>query len=153
MTSGRAPSRREDRLRLLHNGVAALSTLPGATTDLEAGAADWESAQRTAKHAVRLGVARVGPKPPACFLRSFAGELSLIGFRHRKSASRKDARAAIQTWLATSNAMVIRSPAPKRRVPCHIQDGNNASRPGFGSTSFVGARSILSCACGSPSVR
>ncbi|HVD56334.1 MAG TPA: glycoside hydrolase family 6 protein, partial [Thermoleophilaceae bacterium] len=43
------PSRRDDRLRVLAHGVAALSRLPNATIYLEAGASDWEAAARTAK--------------------------------------------------------------------------------------------------------
>ena len=54
-----ARSRRDDRLRLLRHGVAALSRLPNATVYLEAGASDWEPARRTAKQLRAVGIARV----------------------------------------------------------------------------------------------
>ena len=54
-----APSRRDDRLRLLRYGVDALSKLPGATIYLEAGASDWENAKRTAKQLRAIGIAKV----------------------------------------------------------------------------------------------
>ena len=50
-----APSRRDDRLRLLRYGVTALSKLPNATIYLEAGASDWEAASRTAKQLRAIG--------------------------------------------------------------------------------------------------
>jgi endoglucanase len=53
------PSRRDDRLRLLARGVAALSRLPNATVYLEAGASDWEAAKRTAKQLRAIGISRV----------------------------------------------------------------------------------------------
>jgi endoglucanase len=54
-----APSRRDDRYRLLRHGVDALSKLPNATIYLEAGAADWEPAKRTAKQLRKIGIAKV----------------------------------------------------------------------------------------------
>jgi endoglucanase len=54
-----ARSRRDDRIRLLRYGVKALSRLPGATIYLEAGAADWEPARRTARQLRAIGIARV----------------------------------------------------------------------------------------------
>ena len=54
-----APSRRDDRQRLLRYGVDALSKLPGATIYLEAGASDWENAKRTAKQLRAIGIAKV----------------------------------------------------------------------------------------------
>jgi endoglucanase len=54
-----APSRREDRIRLLRYGVDSLSTLPNATIYIEAGASDWEPAERTAKQLRAIGVAKV----------------------------------------------------------------------------------------------
>jgi endoglucanase len=53
------PSRRDDRLRLLAHGVDALSRLPNATVYLEAGASDWEAAERTAKQLRAIGIAKV----------------------------------------------------------------------------------------------
>jgi endoglucanase len=54
-----APSRRDDRLRMLRHGVDVLSQLPNATIYLEAGASDWEPASRTAKQLRALGVSKV----------------------------------------------------------------------------------------------
>jgi endoglucanase len=54
-----APSRRDDRIRLLRYGVDALSRLPNATIYLEAGASDWEPARRTAKQLRAIGIAKV----------------------------------------------------------------------------------------------
>ena len=54
-----AKSRRDDRYRLLRYGVDALSKLPNVTMYLEAGASDWENAQRTAKQLRRIGIAKV----------------------------------------------------------------------------------------------
>jgi endoglucanase len=54
-----APSRRDDRIRLLRYGVNALSALPNATIYLEAGASDWEPARRTAKQLRAIGIAKV----------------------------------------------------------------------------------------------
>jgi len=54
-----APSRRDDRLKLLRYGVNVLSRLPGATIYLEAGASDWEPARRTAKQLRLIGIRKV----------------------------------------------------------------------------------------------
>jgi endoglucanase len=54
-----APSRRDDRLKLLRYGVDVLSRLPGATIYLEAGASDWEPARRTAKQLRFIGIRKV----------------------------------------------------------------------------------------------
>jgi endoglucanase len=54
-----ARSRRDDRLRLLAHGVTALSRLPNATVYLEAGASDWEPAERTAAQLRAIGIAKV----------------------------------------------------------------------------------------------
>jgi endoglucanase len=54
-----APSRRDDRVRLLRYGVHSLSTLPNATIYIEAGASDWEPAERTAKQLRAVGIAKV----------------------------------------------------------------------------------------------
>lgn len=54
-----ARHRRDDRLRLLRYGVEVLSQLPNATVYLEAGASDWEPAERTAKLLRSIGVHKV----------------------------------------------------------------------------------------------
>jgi endoglucanase len=54
-----APHRRDDRLRVLAYGVDVLSKLPNATIYLEAGASDWESAERTAKQLRKIGIHKV----------------------------------------------------------------------------------------------
>lgn len=54
-----APSRRDDRYRLLGHGVDVLSRLPNATVYLDGGASDWESARRTAKQLQTIGIAKV----------------------------------------------------------------------------------------------
>jgi endoglucanase len=54
-----APSRRDDRIRLLRYGVTALSSLPNATIYIEATASDWEPAKRVAKMLRAVGVAKV----------------------------------------------------------------------------------------------
>jgi endoglucanase len=54
-----APSRRDDRVQLLRYGVASLSRLPNATIYIEAGASDWEPAERTAKQLRAVGIAKV----------------------------------------------------------------------------------------------
>jgi endoglucanase len=54
-----APSRRDDRIRLLRYGVDQLSRNPNATIYIEAGASDWEPAERTAKQLRAVGIAKV----------------------------------------------------------------------------------------------
>jgi endoglucanase len=54
-----APDRRKDRLDVLRYGVDRLSRLPNATIYLEAGAADWEPATRTAKQLRYIGISKV----------------------------------------------------------------------------------------------
>jgi endoglucanase len=54
-----AKDRRDDRLKLLRYGVDVLSQLPNATIYLEAGAADWEPAKRTAKQLRYIGIHKV----------------------------------------------------------------------------------------------
>jgi endoglucanase len=54
-----APDRRGDRLDVLRYGVERLSRLPNATIYLEAGAADWEPAARTAKQLRYIGIDKV----------------------------------------------------------------------------------------------
>jgi endoglucanase len=54
-----APDRRGDRLEVLRYGVERLSRLPNATIYLEAGAADWEPAARTAKQLRYIGIDKV----------------------------------------------------------------------------------------------
>jgi endoglucanase len=54
-----APSRRDDRMRLLGYGVDALAKLPNATIYLDGGASDWEPAERTAKQLRAIGIAKV----------------------------------------------------------------------------------------------
>jgi len=54
-----ARDRRQDRLDVLRYGVDRLSQLPNATIYLEAGAADWEPATRTAKQLRYIGIDKV----------------------------------------------------------------------------------------------
>ena len=54
-----APSRRDDRIRLLGYGVNALSKLPNTTVYIEAGASDWEPAERVARKLRAIGIAKV----------------------------------------------------------------------------------------------
>ena len=54
-----AVHRRDDRLRMLRHGVDVLSALPNATIYLEAGASDWEPAERTAKQLRAIGIHKV----------------------------------------------------------------------------------------------
>jgi endoglucanase len=54
-----APSRRDDRYRVLAHGVDVLSKLPNATIYIEAGASDWENAKRTAKQLRIVGIRKV----------------------------------------------------------------------------------------------
>ena len=54
-----APHRRPERLRMLAHGVDVLSQLPNATVYLEAGASDWEPAERTAKQLRIIGIRKV----------------------------------------------------------------------------------------------
>ena len=54
-----APSRRDDRIRLLRYGVDVLSRLPSATIYLEGGASDWEPAERTASQLRAIGIGKV----------------------------------------------------------------------------------------------
>jgi len=54
-----APSRRDDRLRVLAHGVDVLSKLPNATVYLEGGASDWEPPRRTARKLRAIGIAKV----------------------------------------------------------------------------------------------
>jgi endoglucanase len=53
-----APSRRDDRIRLLRHGVTALSRLPNTTVYIEAGASDWEPARRVARKLRAIGIAK-----------------------------------------------------------------------------------------------
>ncbi len=52
-------SRRKARLDTLRYGVDVFSKLPNATVYLEAGASDWEPAERTAKQLNYIGIAKV----------------------------------------------------------------------------------------------
>jgi endoglucanase len=54
-----APSRRDDRIRLLRYGVTALSRLPNTTVYIEGGASDWEPADRVARKLRAVGIAKV----------------------------------------------------------------------------------------------
>jgi endoglucanase len=54
-----APSRRDDRRRLLRYGVETLSRLPGATIYLEGEASDWEPARRVARKLRLIGISKV----------------------------------------------------------------------------------------------
>jgi endoglucanase len=54
-----APSRRDDRIRLLRYGVDVLSRLPNTTLYIEAGASDWEPADRVARKLRAIGIAKV----------------------------------------------------------------------------------------------
>src|SRR5918996_1378724 len=54
-----APSRRDDRIRLLGYGVNALSKLSNTTVYIEAGASDWEPAERVARKLRAIGIAKV----------------------------------------------------------------------------------------------
>jgi endoglucanase len=54
-----APSRRDDRIKLLRYGVTALSKLPNTTVYIEAGASDWEPAERVARKLRAIGIAKV----------------------------------------------------------------------------------------------
>ena len=54
-----APDRRQDRLDVLRYGVEKLAQLPNATIYLEAGAADWEPAERTARQLRYIGIHKV----------------------------------------------------------------------------------------------
>jgi endoglucanase len=54
-----APSRRDDRIRLLAYGVDVLSKLPNATIYIEGEAADWEPARIVASKLRRIGIAKV----------------------------------------------------------------------------------------------
>jgi endoglucanase len=54
-----APRWRQARLDLLRYGVDVLSALPNATVYLEAGASDWEPAQRTAEQLLYIGIHKV----------------------------------------------------------------------------------------------
>jgi endoglucanase len=54
-----APSRRDDRIKLLRYGVNALSRLPNTTVYIEATASDWESAHRVARKLRAVGIAKV----------------------------------------------------------------------------------------------
>jgi endoglucanase len=53
------PSRRDDRLRLLHYGIDQLSALPNATIYIEAGASDWQGASTMAKKLRKVGIEKV----------------------------------------------------------------------------------------------
>jgi endoglucanase len=54
-----APSRRDDRIRLLRYGVTKLSELPNTTVYIEGTASDWESAERVARKLRAIGIAKV----------------------------------------------------------------------------------------------
>jgi endoglucanase len=54
-----APSRRDDRYRLLRYGVTALSANPNATIYIEAGASDWQGAPTMAKKLRKVGIEKV----------------------------------------------------------------------------------------------
>jgi endoglucanase len=79
-----ARSRRDDRLRLLRYGVAALSRLPNATIYLEAGASDWEPARRTAAQLRAIGIAKV----QGFMLNATHYEWTMANIRHGLEISR-----------------------------------------------------------------
>ncbi len=80
-----APSRRDDRIRLLRYGVNALSSLPNATIYIEATASDWEPARRVAKMLRAVG-SRQGAR-----LHAERDPLRLDEQQHQASGSRSRA--------------------------------------------------------------
>lgn len=76
---------------------------------------------------------RVEPKPhrpqPAAFPGSTTLDISCLSGARQNNPAFGPAQAG-----AISKATVMRSPARKGRVACHMYDGNSTSRPGLGST-------------------
>jgi endoglucanase len=116
-----APSRRDDRIKLLRYGVTALSKLPNATIYIEAGASDWEPAGRVAKKLRAMGIAKV---------RGF-----MLNATHY-DWTRSNIRYGLQLSRMTGGKHFVINTAENGRGPVHVRLANGRRQtiwcnPGF----------------------
>jgi endoglucanase len=116
-----APSRRDDRLKLLRYGVTALSKLPNATIYVEAGASDWEPAARVAKKLRAIGIGQV---------RGF-----MLNATHY-DWTRNNIRYGLQISRMTGGKNFVINTAENGRGPVHVRLPNGRRQtvwcnPGF----------------------
>jgi endoglucanase len=104
-----APSRRDDRIKLLRYGVTALSKLPNATVYIEGGASDWEPAERVARKLRAIGIAKV---------RGF-----MLNATHY-DWTRENIRYGLQISKMTGGKHFVINTAENGRGPVHVRQPN-----------------------------
>ncbi len=104
-----APSRRDDRLRLLRYGVTALSQLPNTTVYIEATASDWEPAHRVARKLRAVGIARA---------RGF-----MLNATHY-DWTRENIRYGLEVSRLTGGKHFVINTAENGRGPVHVRQSN-----------------------------
>jgi endoglucanase len=146
-----APSRRDDRIRLLRYGVDALSRLPNATIYLEAGASDWEPARRTARQLRAIGIATVrGFMLNATHQDWTSNNIEhglrisrLTGGKHFVINTAENGRGPIHRWLSNGRRLTLWCNPPHRGLgpPPTTQTANPMvdaylwiNRPGYGQS-------------------
>ena len=146
-----APSRRDDRIRLLRYGVSALSRLPNATIYLEGGASDWEPARRTASQLRAIGIAKVrGFMLNATHQDWTSNNIEhglrisrLTGGKHFVINTAENGRGPIHHWLPNGRRLTVWCNPPHRGLgpPPTTQTANPMvdaylwiNRPGYGQS-------------------
>ena len=146
-----APSRRDDRIRLLRYGVSALSRLPNATIYLEAGASDWEPARRTARQLRAIGIRKVrGFMLNATHQDWTSNNIQhglrisrLTGGKHFVINTDENGRGPIHHWLPNGRRLTVWCNPPHRGLgpPPTTQTANPMvdaylwiNRPGYGQS-------------------
>jgi endoglucanase len=104
-----APSRRDDRIKLLRYGVTALSKLPNTTVYIEGGASDWEPAERVARKLRAIGIAKV---------RGF-----MLNATHY-DWTRENIRYGLQISRMTGGKHFVINTAENGRGPVHVRQPN-----------------------------
>jgi endoglucanase len=104
-----APSRRDDRIKLLRYGVTALSRLPNTTVYIEATASDWEPAARVARKLRAIGIAKV---------RGF-----MLNATHY-DWTRENIRYGLEVSRLTGGKHFVINTAENGRGPVHVRQSN-----------------------------
>jgi endoglucanase len=104
-----APSRRDDRIKLLRYGVTALSRLPNTTVYIEATASDWEPADRVASKLRAIGIAKV---------RGF-----MLNATHY-DWTRANIRYGLEVSRLTGGKHFVVNTAENGRGPVHVRQSN-----------------------------
>ena|SRR5829696_396972 len=146
-----APSRRDDRIRLLRYGVDVLSRLPNATIYIEGGASDWEPARRTARQLRAIGIAKVRGFMLNATHQDWTGnniehglQISrLTGGKHFVINTAENGRGPIHHWLPNGRRLTVWCNPPHRGLgpPPTTQTANPMvdaylwiNRPGYGQS-------------------